>query len=195
MKNLQRFGLAVIAVTALMGFSAGTASATKLCTDSACTTVYAAGTEVKAELVAGTSTRLTSGGSTIGTCTSSSVSSKTGNKEGATVSGTISSGSAGGCSQTTHGVALGSLEVAWTSGSNGTVTSKSSQVTVQIFGVSCTYGTGEGTHLGSITGGSAPILKIATTVTKTAGGFLCPGTAGWDAEYVLTSPHALFVGN
>jgi hypothetical protein len=194
MKYLKVLGLAAVAAMALMAFGAGTASATKLCTDSACTTVYAAGTEIKSELVAGTSARLTSGGSTIATCTSSGVSGKTSNKEGATVSGSISSLTWGGCSQTTHTVSNGSLEIAYTSGSNGTVTGKGSQVTVQIFGVSCTYGTGEGTHLGSITGGSAPILKITTTVTKTAGGFLCPGTAGWDAEYVLTAPHALFVG-
>jgi len=194
MKYLKMLGLAAVAAMALMAFGAGTASATKLCTDSACTTVYAAGTEIKSELVAGTSAALTSGGSTIATCTSSGVAGTTSNKEGATVSGNISSLTWGGCSQTTHTVANGSLEIAWTSGSNGTVTGKNSQVTVQIFGVSCTYGTGEGTHLGSITGGTSPILKITTTVAKTAGGFLCPSTAGWDAEYVLTSPHALYVG-
>ncbi|MGN6275722.1 MAG: DUF6531 domain-containing protein, partial [Solirubrobacterales bacterium] len=64
-----------------------------------------------------------------------------------------------------------------------------------IFGVSCTYGTGTGTTLGTLKGGEEPLLSISASVPKTAGGFLCPSTATWSAEYVVTEPHALFVGS
>ena len=137
-----------------------------------------------------------SSGNVIATCTGGTVKGAINNEGGATetVSGNISELTWTGCSQTTDTVANGSLEIHWIEGThNGTVTGKGSQVTVQIFGVSCTYGTGNGTHLGTLTGGTAPVLTISTTVTKTAGGFLCPGTAGWDAEYIVTEPHALFV--
>lgn len=110
------------------------------------------------------------------------------------MSGNVGSITQGGCSQTTDTISNGSLEIHYISGThNGTVTGAGSQVTAQIFGVSCTYGTGIGTHLGTLTGGATPTLNVATTVTKTAGGFLCPSTAGWDAEFEVDSPHALFV--
>jgi hypothetical protein len=84
----------------------------------------------------------------------------------------------------------------WTSGNNGTVEGDETEITLSLFGVSCTYGAGTGTHLGTITGGSSPILSINTVVVRTAGNtFLCPGTTGWDLEYQLTEPHALFAVN
>jgi hypothetical protein len=98
-----------------------------------------------------------------------------------------------GCSQTTHTTAGGTLDIMYTSGTSGEVVGTGFGVTVFIFNVTCTYSAGEGTKLGTLTGGSAPILKIETTVKKTAGGIFCPSTAGWDAEYVVTTPHALYV--
>jgi hypothetical protein len=80
-----------------------------------------------------------------------------------------------------------------TSGANGEVVGSFNSVTVMIFGVNCIYGTGEGTKLGTLTGGEAPVLAISTTLIKVSGGFLCPNTAGWDAEYIVTSPHSVFV--
>jgi hypothetical protein len=196
MKYLKILGLAAVAAMALMAFGAGTASATKLCTDSACTTVYGAKTEIKSELVSGTSARLTSGGSTIATCTGSTVSGKTSNESATWIEGEVASASLtwSGCSQTTHTTAGGTLDIMYTSGTSGEVVGTGFGVTVEIFSVSCTYSAGEGTKLGTITGGASPILKIETTVKKSAGSFLCPSTAGWDAEYVVTSPHALYVG-
>jgi hypothetical protein len=192
-RHLKIF-LLVAAFAALGVFGVGTASATILCTDAGCGTVYKAGTAIELTLGSGTSARLTSGGSTIATCTGSMAKGTTSSESGTPLTGTISSLTWSGCSQTTHTVTNGSLSIEWISETlNGTVVGSGTQVTVQIFGVSCTYGTGEGTHLGTLTGGEAPLLKIATTVTKTAGGFLCPGTAGWDAEYVATEPHAVFV--
>jgi hypothetical protein len=199
MKYLKMLGLAAFAAMALMAFGAGSASATKLCTDSACTTVYPAGTEIHSSLVAGTTARLTSGSTTVDTCTASTIKGKTSNESGATVSGNIETLSWGetntACSVTTDTVKNGKLEIKWTSGTSGEVIGKESEVTTNTFGTSCTFGTGTGTVLGTITGGTAPKITISTTVQKTAGNFLCPNSAGWDAEYVVTSPHALFVGS
>jgi hypothetical protein len=194
MKYLKMLGLAAVAAMALMAFGAGTASATKLCTDTACGTVYAAGTEISGSLVG--SAKLTVGSETVDTCTGSTVAGKTANSEGATVGGAITTLSWSSCTATTHTVALGELEIEKTAKHNeGNVFGKGSQVTVVIFGTTCTYGTGTGTKLGTITGGTEPKMNInAVGLTKTAGGFLCPTSAGWDAEYVVTKPHALYVG-
>lgn len=155
---------------------------------------YTAGTVIDSSLKTGGSAKLTgSGGEVLDTCSNGTVKGKTSVTSATSLNGIISSIIWEGCSTTTDTVANGELSISWTSGNNGTVTGAGSQVTVSIFGVSCTYGTGTGTHLGTLTGGEAPVLSISTTVTKTAGGFLCPGTAGWDAEYVITEPHALFV--
>ena len=195
-KALKAFSLAVATMMVLMAFGSSTAVATTLFTNSAKTVTYASGTEFKAELVSGTSTALTSGeGNTIATCTSSGVAGKTSNSSGATVTGNLSSLTWGGCSQTTHTVANGTLHIAYTSGNDGTVTGSGNSVQLMLFGVTCTYGTGKGTHLGSITGGTAPVLKIKAAVpTVVPSSWLCPSFAVWDAEYVLMSPHALFVG-
>lgn len=187
------FLLALIAVLALLGTA--TASATKLCTGKACGVTYLAGTTINFSLKSGTTTRLTSGGSTLATCTGSSIGGKTETESGTTILANIESLTWSSCGQTTDTLKNGSLSIEWISGtSNGTVRGSSSEVTVQIFGVSCAYGTGESTDLGTLSGGEEPLLQISTTVKKTAGGFLCPSTAGWDAEYVGTEPHALFIG-
>jgi hypothetical protein len=196
LKYLKMLGLAAVAAMALTAFlGAGTASATKLCTDTACTVVYPKDTVIAASLITGGSARLTAAdGATLATCTGGNVSGKTGNESGAAVSGSIEELTWTGCSQTTHTIKKGSLHITHISGThNGTVVGTESEVTVGILGTTCTYGTAAGTHLGVLQGGETPILKIETKVTKTAGGFLCPSTSGWDAEYVVTSPHALYV--
>jgi len=197
MKYLKMLGLAAAAAMALMAFGAGSASATTLFTDSAKTKDYVSGTGIDASLVSGGSARLTSGsGATIATCTGGTVEGITTNTTGTYVSGNVEAANMtwSGCSQTTQTTAGGTIHIDHTSGNNGTVTGTGFGVTVAIFGVSCTYGAGEGTHLGTLVGGETPILTIETTVKKIAGPFPCPGTAGWDAEYVVTSPHALYVG-
>lgn len=195
MKYLKMLGLAAFAAMALMAFGAGTASATKLCTDSACATVYPTGTEISSSLKTSSTARLTSGGSTIDTCSSSTVTGTTTNKEGATVAGSISSLTWGSCTVTTDTVANGSLEIEKTGANEGKAIGKGWEVTTSTFGTSCTFGPGTGTVLSTIKGGVEPVMVINSTVSKTAGNFLCPGTTGWDAEYVVTSPHALFIGS
>ena len=168
---------------------------TALYTDSAKTVMYPTGTTVDLSLKSGSTARTTSGGSTIATCTESTAKGKASNETGKTISISLESLTWGGCSQTTHTVKTGELKIEWSSGANGEVIGQGSEWKVDIFGVTCTYGFGEaGAKLGTITGGTEPVLNINTTITKAAGGFLCPGTAGFEAEYVVTEPHALYVG-
>ncbi|HXQ88744.1 MAG TPA: hypothetical protein VN733_03810 [Solirubrobacterales bacterium] len=185
--------LAAATSLAMIALGAAPASATTVFTDSAKTVSYPAGTAVHGSLVPGTSSRVTVEGTETATCSSGTIEGKTTNRSAATISLDVSSWWAGNCSEAVTTVATGLLEIGWTSGSNGTVTGKATQKTTLMFGVSCTYGTGEGTDLGSITGGSAPVLKIAALVPKVAGGFLCPSKVGWDDEFEITQPHALFV--
>jgi hypothetical protein len=198
MKHLKMLGLAAIAALGLLAFvGAGTASATTLFTNSNLTGAYASGTEVHSNLTTGKTAVLTDGsGNPLVTCTGSTVAGKTSNTTGTTISGSITALTFSGCDTTVDVLANGSLEIEKTSKANeGKVTGKGSQVTVTIFGVSCTYGTGTGTTLGTITGGTAPILNItAVGLTKVAGGFLCPSTAGWDANYTVGTPHAIYIG-
>jgi hypothetical protein len=197
MKYLKMLGLAAIAAMGLMAFvGAGTASAgtTKLCTDSACATVYPKGTKISGSLVTGNSATLKSGSTVIATCTKSTVEGSTNAESGSPLSGGVSKLTWEGCNQTTHTVSNGTLDITNIGGTKGTVTGTGNSVTVEIFGTSCTYGTGASTHLGTITSGASPILKINASVPRIAGSsFLCPSSAVWEAEYVLTSPHALYV--
>jgi hypothetical protein len=212
MKHLKMLGLAAIAALGLMAFvGAGTASATTISTDAAGTIKYPVGTEIHSTLKSGTSAILeTTAGETVATCTTSTVKGKiedpavkTGEVEypsGTWITGAISSltwgepeGVGGKCSQTTDTLTKGSLEIMQTTGDAGTVVSKASEVTLTLFGVSCVYGTGAGTTLGTITGGEAPELAINAVLPKISGSFLCPSSGRWTATYTITSPHALHI--
>jgi hypothetical protein len=191
MKHLKMMGLAAIAALGLLAFvGAGTASA-DLYTDEAKTIKYPIGTTIESSLVTGKSAVLKSGSTVIATCTGGSVHGTTETETG-TVTGSVKKEDLTwtGCSQTTHTVADGKLSIE----SNGTVTSSGSQVTLGIFGASCTYGTQEGTTLGTLSSGAEPKLVIKANIPRVAGGFLCPSTGTWEAEYVVTAPHAVFVG-
>jgi len=58
---------------------------------------------------------------------------------------------------------------------------------------SCLYGFGEGTHIGTLTGGEEPILDLNAVVPKRAGSILCPNDFIWAAEYTITTPQPLYV--
>jgi hypothetical protein len=195
MKYRKMSGLAAATALGLLAFvGPGTASATTLFTDEAKTIVYPTGTTLHLTHGPGTSWRNTSNGNTVGTCTESTIHGTTSNETGTWIVVPISSWIFGGCSQTTHTVSKGSLEIMWTSGTSGEVIGKGTSVTTSMFGTSCTYGTGTGTKLGSIIGGSEPVLTVNSAVSKIAGGFLCPGTVDWEGTFYLTVPHALYVG-
>ena len=195
MKHLKMLGLAAIAALGLMAFvGAGTASATTLATDSAGTVKYGTGQEIHSTLKTGTSAILeTTAGEVVATCTGSTVKGTIGTATGTWVTGNISSLTWSTCSQTTDTLTNGSLEIMQTSGDAGEVVGKASEVTLTIFGVSCVYGPGAGTKLGTITGGEAPELAINAVLPKVSGSFLCPSSGRWTANYIVTTPHALHV--
>jgi hypothetical protein len=197
MKYLKMLGLAAIAAMSLMAsVGASTAPATTLFTDKALTSQYNLGTLIHGRLSLVQDFVLTDGsGNTLAWCRESTISSSIWNSTGVTVSGNISSLTLGSCTSTMDVVALGSLEIEKTGSNEGKVVSKGTQITATIFGVSCTYGTGFGTTLGTITGGTEPVMNVSSTaVAKVAGSFLCPSYAGWDTSYTFGSPHAIYIG-
>ena len=200
MKYVKMLGLAAVAAMALMAFlGANSASATVLCTktETPCAAANKISPSNDPEMVA----TLTGsavleedpGTNVIATCSASEMvanSTKAGSKT-ETAAGSISKLTWGGCSTTVDNVALGSLEIHHIAGTDhGTVTSVGTEVTLNLFGVSCTL---KGTDLGTLTGGASPVMDITATVDKTAGGFLCPEHANWTATYNITKPKPLYV--
>lgn len=209
MRFIKMLGLAAAAAMALMGFlGAGTASATTLCktvpdASGNCEAAwhYPVGTQIHATLEGSAILEDTSG-NVLDTCTESTILAHTTTTGGATetVKGQITALSWGSgttpCTATTDTVAgaLGTLEVhAETPHGNGTLTGAGSKVAVTLFGVTCTYGTGIGTDLGTVTGGNPATIDVNAVISKQEGGFLCPSTTKWTASYVVTSPTPLYV--
>ena len=195
-------GLAAVAAMALMAFvGAGTASADELCTENV--TPCPAGkriTSIEASLVGSAKLEDTET-NVLDTCTYGIVAG-TVTKQGAGVDPiegditTLDWGKTGtSCSVPTSTIANGKLTATATSGGNGTVTGLENQVTINtiLFG-SCVYGTGTGTTLGTLTGGSPAKLDIKAVVHKVSGA-ICPTTAIWNATYQVTNHTALTIHN
>jgi hypothetical protein len=199
MKSLKMLALAAIAALGLMAFvGAGTASATTLCT-TATGPCYPAGTSLHASLVPNSTARLTSpAGTTVVTCPESTLTADMVNNTGTWIEATIHTLDwSEKCTSKVESInaSTGKLTIMWTEKNNAEVVADATQVTVVIGGVSCVYTAGEGTKLGTMTGGAEPILKIETKVKKSSGSFACPLEPTWDAEYVMTEPHAIFAIN
>lgn len=196
MKHLKMLVAAITALGLMALGGASTASATTLFTDSAHTIDYPVGTTLHFTQVPGTTTVETiTEGSTMATCTDSTLHATTTNTTGTWIEVLIDSWTWQNCSQTTDTVSSGKLKIMWTSGTSGEVVGESNSWTVQVFGVSCTYGTGTGTKIGTLTSGTEPKLKLTGVTQKVAGGFICPSTEDVHGEYYLTSPHALYITN
>lgn len=196
MKHLKLLVAAIAALGLVALGGASTASATTLFTDSAHTIDYPIGTTLHFTQVPGTTTVETgTEGGTLSTCTNSTIHATTLNTTGTWIEANIDAFTWENCSNTTDTVANGKLKIMWTSGTSGEVVGTGTSWTTVIFGVSCTYGLGEGTKLGTLSSGAAPVLKISATTLKTAGGFLCPSTEIIHGEYFLTSPHAMYITN
>jgi hypothetical protein len=161
-------------------------------TTTPCGSPYGKETTLDADLT-GSFTLEDSSGNSLDRCAGSTIKGRVVSvSEAATVS--LEELSWSGCDATTHTISPGELKIAHIAGTeNGTVTGKGTQVTFGIFGVSCTYGTGTGTGLGTLTGGVAPTLSFSAVVVKIAGGFLCPNAPVWTASYKLTEPTPLYV--
>jgi hypothetical protein len=193
MKQRKTLGIAAMAAISLMAFlGAGSASATALCTDAGCSVTYPEGTTVDASL-SGTAI-LESGSTTLDTCTGGTAKGKTGTPSETKVPVSIETLTWTGCTNTTDTITKGSFEFEKATGDSAKVIGKGSEVTVNTLGVTCTYVTGTGTQLGTVTGGSEPVLNISATVAKIAGSVICPATASWTATYIFTEPHALHFG-
>jgi hypothetical protein len=116
---------------------------------------------------------------------------------GVTASGNISALSFTGCTNdwVVHVNFKGSLEVHWTSGYNGTVTSTGMKITATRYGVSCIYET-SATDIGTITGGTPATLHLVANIPRVGGSFACGGsTAQLTGSYKVTSPSALLIDN
>lgn len=116
-----------------------------------------------------------------------------------TVSGETSSFFIVGCNHTVDQITNGELEIHHIAGTdNGTVTAVGLTWTVETtitpeFIRSCVYGTGAGTDIGTLTGGTWATLDIHGVINKVEGTFLCPSTIVVDAKYQIITPENLYV--
>lgn len=183
MKHLKIIGLAAVAAMALMAF-ASTASATVLTSP--------AGTEYTGEISATPESSLLLKASFANiTCTAGTVAGKV-ETNTTTASGKITSLSFTSCNATVTVLKNGSLSIA----SGGTVSGSGSEVTVSLFGTSCTYGTGAGTTLGKLTSGTTSTdatMTINANLPLISGGFACGNPANWSGSYLVTKPTPLIV--
>jgi hypothetical protein len=192
MKYVKMLGLAAVAAMALMAVvGAGTASATTLEVGGVAKN---SSVTIEASLKSGTSAILKDEfGTTTDTCTVSTVKGSTVSPfTGATVGGPLSALTFSSCTHTTTVISKGSLSVAWTSGTNGTVSSKGAEVTVQstFFGASAVCKTGEGTAIGTATGVASGNATIDINAKINCG---ILGAASWTGTYSVTSPAGLGV--
>lgn len=195
MKHLKMFVLtATAAISLLAATGAGSAAATTLFTDSAETIDYPAGTVVEESLAPNTSFTFESSTSSLVTCTSVTTKRKSTNTTATWIEFDLESWSFSGCSSGTIPVSFGLDKIDHVTSTGGEIIGKSNSVTLEIFGVSCTYGTAEGTKLGTISSGSEPKVVVSAVVPKVAGGFLCPSQTTWTGQFIVTSPHALTIG-
>lgn len=202
MKSLKLLVVAAVAAAALFAVAgAGTAAAeTVLCTEEAlpCPIAKAdgVGTEIKASLVSGAKSKITTVFKTI-ECSKSSLTAKvtsSGEKIGAGVEGL----SFEECNCEVKVLGKGTLELEHiASSTNATAKSTGPETTVQCnstpFGnVHCIYKT-NATDLGTLEGGSPAKVKVSAELPRLETNGLCNSEAKWTAEYEVTSPKPLFV--
>ena len=196
MKYLKMLGLAALAAMALTAFvGAGSASATVLCKTKTtpCTSKWTKGTQIEFNLTAGTSALWkTTEGSSIKTCTGGKIKGEITNEGSATehVKMKNTEISWTSCNVATVTVKLGETEFQNITGTeNGTIILKNAEFTTNdpIFG-DCTYGTGTGTDLGTLTSSATgDALMDINAQLSPIGGFCCPDVI-WQESFTLISP-------
>ena len=135
----------------------------------------------------------------IDTCATGTVEASTSAADGAPLTVAITSLARSGCTVTTDTLTNGSLSITGIAEShNGTLSGSGTVWTVNFSGVSCRYGFGEGTDLGTITGktGSSEhaTVDINAVINEQAPKqFLCPDTTRWTPNYTVTTPTGLNV--
>jgi hypothetical protein len=189
MKNLKVLGLAALATAALMAF-AGSASATTVST----TTGGAAATPTIHAVSEG-HTKLQNPIAII-ECASTLEGKVESHGAGIPASGSITNFTLTPCTNSWHKTTtkLGSLQVHWTSGHNGVLTSSGVEVQATRFFVPCNYGTNN-TEVGAITGGNPATIHIKASLPILPGSSeLCGGGSfGWTGSYQTTT--ALYVAS
>lgn len=202
MRNIKILGLCLLAALAAMAFvGAGTASATKLCSvnTSPCPAgnTYAKGTAIKAQLVPGGTSTMSSGFVNI-TCTESTISGKTTSDGGAgAVTGSISSVTWKNCTSGLGACTASALNTPWSaevtgSGGNGTMTISGAGGKFTCGGTTCEYSSSKASV--SVSGGNPATIKASNiSFSKIGGGFLCSSTASWSGTYEATAPKPLFI--
>ena len=196
-KSLYAIFAATAAMMLMAVIGVASASATVLCAESTTSECTSDGGPVINASLTKASKISNTEGSVLDECTSGTLVGAPSNigSSTETVSGPIGELTWASCTKTTDTISSGELEIHWISGTdNGTVTGKNNSVTALISGVSCTYGTGTGTDLGTLEGGSPATINVSAVLAKTAGGFLCPASVKWTATYSVTSPQPLDVG-
>jgi hypothetical protein len=183
MKHLKIIALAALAIVALMGFASSASSAVltspagteytgdiHLTLDTPASGLFKAGLELTCGNISYTANIRTNGSST-----ASGVDEKTTYTD---------------CTKTTNVLSNGSLSIA----TGGALTVIGGEVTIFDLGVSCVYGGGTGTKLGTLKGGTPAVLEAATTETpKISGGFLCASKGTFTGRFTVTTPSTLLV--
>ena len=185
MKHLKTLGLFVMAAAALMAF-AGSASAATFTAPSG--TEYTGSMDATLE-----GSALLKAGFAEDTCTVSTVSGNLTTNNETEASGSTNGVAFSGCSITTHTISnTGTLKI---NKSNTQVSGTGVEVTVAAFGISCVYGMGAGTTLGTAKNtGSGVTLVISAKLPRISGNsFLCGNPAEWTANYFATTPSSSVV--
>jgi hypothetical protein len=196
-------------VVSLVGV--GAASATRLCaTNTApCANVYPADTRLHATLTPGSVLEFTTAGSPVGvnptfSCADSTAEFTLRDSGGGagtvvrkllrllTITGCTSTGPTGCSSSGTVGsLTAATGPVAWTSGTNGTLTFTPPTVSFScpILGapVTCTFG-GSGTLDATETGGNTAVIDFVGQPLASTGGFGCPTSSTLNARYQTVAP-------
>jgi hypothetical protein len=179
---------------------AGTASASVLChsTSTPCTEKWAKNTEVEFTLTPGSSgSWQTVEGTTINTCTQGEIKGSISNPGSENEAVRISIPKTGWvwqeskCTTRSETLEGGEIEILAIAGTdNGEVRLTGFNFTTIAFGVSCTYNFPKSTTYGTITasGSGDATIDVNTTLTKSGGGFTCPGSLKWIESFTETRP-------
>jgi len=186
MRYLKTFGLTALAAALMALFAVGTASATIIESEGG---ALPAGTSITAESEG--KVRLDAQIGTI-ECNKSHLGGKSTNAGGAAVNVTfnVESLSWSECNATVTVLNKGTLSIAHSSGSNGTLFGSDQEVTVVFDGFHCIFST-KNTNLGTVTGGTNATLHISGTLQRAIGsgsGVFCGQTAPWTGSYKVTTP-------
>jgi hypothetical protein len=185
MRYLKGSAAAAMAAASLLGLlGVASASAAELYS----TGVTAkAGTSVDASLELGTTLTWTyTDGRVFQTCSQATFEGDIDSYNGGDVTEGLDHLSSSGCSHTTDTLTNGSISIS----ASGTVSGKGSVVTANT-GVTCRYGTGSGTTLGTLTTGKISIKAVINEQEPKA--FLCVDTIIWEGDFVVTNPHDLAI--